>query len=459
MRSRNLLISVAIVAASAGYLGGMLFPKKAHEVVPPGLNQVETIDATQAHRKVWVCPMHPQIVQDHPGTCPICGMQLVEAEGGANHHDEPSLVHVDNATQQKMGVRLASVQKIELSRHIDTYGTVTVAEDSIYQVTPNAEGQLTRLGVTAVGQKVSAGQLLYAIYSQELYQYQNEYVDFLIRERQALKSIEQTKEQNRRSLATVDPQNVALQEQIQRGISQSREQLLVMEQAVERDRVRVVEKLHYAGVTDKMLAALRQGGKALVVVPVFAKKPCLVTQIGARPGNAVNAMSPILTCADLSDVWIDVALYPGQLTWVRAGDAVTIRERGSPLEIHGKLLLPNPVIDPATQTVKGRIVIPNKDFGLMPGAIVDTAIRAHSRKVLAVPRSAVIRSGKGDYVMLSRGEGHFLPTPVETGIETPDWVELADSLQEGAQVAVNGHFLLDAAAALSDAVQRMQGKQ
>jgi Cu(I)/Ag(I) efflux system membrane fusion protein len=59
-------------------------------------------------------------------------------------------------------------------------------------------------------------------------------------------------------------------------------------------------------------------------------------------------------------------------------------------------------------------------------------------------------------VILSRGEGHFLPVNIETGIESGDWIEVVDGLLEGAEVAVNGQFLLDAAASLHDAAQRMQ---
>ena len=75
---------------------------------------------------------------------------------------------------------------------------------------------------------------------------------------------------------------------------------------------------------------------------------------------------------------------------------------------------------------------------------------------MAVPSTALIRTGKGDAVMLSLGNGHFLPTSVRTGLEDGDQVEIVDGLQPGADVVVNGQFLLDAAASMSSAAQRMQ---
>jgi len=115
-----------------------------------------------------------------------------------------------------------------------------------------------------------------------------------------------------------------------------------------------------------------------------------------------------------------------------------------------------PTVDPVTRTTRARLVVKNADRLLRPGAYADVVIATRPRTELAVPRSAVIRTGRGDRVMLAREGGHFMPVPVQTGIERGDFIEIIDGLQEGAQVAVSGQFLLDAAASLNDSVQRMQ---
>jgi Cu(I)/Ag(I) efflux system membrane fusion protein len=84
-------------------------------------------------------------------------------------------------------------------------------------------------------------------------------------------------------------------------------------------------------------------------------------------------------------------------------------------------------------------------------------IRAQAHAALVLPRSAVIYTGAGNLVMLSRGEGNFLPVHVETGNESGDNVEIVDGLREGAEVVVNGQFLLDSAASMSAAAERMHG--
>jgi len=112
--------------------------------------------------KIWVCPMHPEIMQDHPGTCPICGMDLVEARDHTGHDHG---VRVDTASIQKLGVRLASVQKTTLSRDVRSYGNVTADGSAIYNVHSNFDGWIKKLYIHSIGQKITQGQVIYEIYS------------------------------------------------------------------------------------------------------------------------------------------------------------------------------------------------------------------------------------------------------------------------------------------------------
>lgn len=376
-------------------------------------------------KKVWACPMHPHILQDHPGSCPICGMDLVETEG-AHEHGGPS-VAIDAATQQRMGVRLASLTLQTISREVQTYGNVTINESSMLNISPKIDGWIRKLHVT-VGQQVQAGQILYEIYSPELVQRQREYIELLQRRDQLLDSVPELTGQNAQVSASLA-----------------------------RERIRSREKFAYADVDNKTLDLLEKNRRTIDVITVRATRPGFVTQIGAREGNYVTPMINVLSIADASKLWIDIALYPDQLDWVREGDKVTAKlPHSSQPGIRGRLKFASPVVDGATRTVKARVVVNNPHSWLRPGAFVDVTIAARTHEALALPRSAIMRTGRGSQVMLARGDGHFVPAPVETGIESGGLVEITDGLQEGAQVAVNGQFLLDAASSLNDAAQRMQ---
>jgi Cu(I)/Ag(I) efflux system membrane fusion protein len=397
-------------------------------------DRLDRLDGAGAAKKRWVCPMHSQILQDHAGSCPICGMDLVE--GDSTHEHGAVGVHVDTALQQKLGMRLAVVAPQILRREVQTYGNVGIDETSIHSVSPKVEGWIRKLHVTAAGQRVRAGQLLYEIYSPELVQRQREYIELLQRRDRMLESM--TSE----SMAELPGQSA----QVAASLA--------------RERIRTREKFAYADVGDKTLAEIERTRRTVDLVPVYAPRSGFVTQIGTREGAYVTPMSNLLSLADTATVWIDFALFPDQLAWVREGDEVTVKLPYSDQPpLGGRLTFASPTVDAASRTARGRLTLSNADHQLRPGAFVDVTIATRPRTALVVPRSAVIRTGNGDRVMLARDGGHFMPVPVETGIESGDFIEITEGLQEGAQVAVSGQFLLDAAASLSDAAQRMQSSR
>jgi len=393
-----------------------------------GADRLDRLDGGQPAKKLWVCPMHPQILQDHPGSCPICGMDLVEASGVHEHGG--ASVPVDAASLQRIGVRLASAEQQTLSHEVQTYGNVAIAETSMFNISPKIEGWIRKLHVNAVGQQVHAGQVLYEIYSPEMVQRQREYIELLQRRDQLLQSMTELSGQNAQVAASLA-----------------------------RERIRTREKFAYADVNAKILDEIEKTRRTVDVVAVRAPKSGFVTQISAREGSYVTPMVNLVSLADTSNVWIDIVLYPDQLAWVKEGDEVTVKlPHSDQPEIKGRLKFTNPTVDNATRTVRARLVVNNPHQLFRPGTFVDVMIATQPHKALTLPRSAVMRTGKGNKVMLTRGDGHFIPIPVETGIESGDLIEITDGLQEGAQVAVNGQFLLDAAASLSDSAQRMQGE-
>lgn len=429
LRRFGLLLVMAAGAAASGYYAGHWPHHDAPRTLPHAhaAGSLDRLDEGAPAKKLWVCPMHSHILQDHAGSCPVCGMDLVES-GGTQGHDSGG-VQVDAASLQRLGVRLASVESQELSREVQTYGNVAIDESSIRNVSPKVDGWIRKLHVTAVGQPVRAGQVLYEIYSPELVQRQREYIELLQRRDQLLQRMTELSGQNAQVAASLA-----------------------------RERIRSRERFGHADIGADILDRIEKTYRTVDVVAVRASASGFVTQIGAREGSYVSPATNLLSLADTASVWIDIVLYPDQLAWVREGDEATVRlpHSDKPL-LKGRLKFAGPTLDNASRTVRARLVADNARQRLRPGSFVDVVVAARPHQALALPRSAVMRTGKGNMVMLARGNGHFLPFPVETGIESGDLIEITEGLQEGAQVAVNGQFLLDAAASLSDAAQRMQG--
>lgn len=397
------------------------------EIATPGIKTLSLSDIGKiGQEKIWICPMHPEIMQSHPGTCPICGMDLVQSKDSAAHnHNHDHGIHIDTASIQKLGVRLESVKKTSLSQEIRTYGNVIVDGDTLYNVHPKVDGWIKKLNINSVGQQIRKGQIIYEIYSPDLIAQQKEYLRFVVRRDQTLKTIG--------------------------DISPLVENPYVMDLLQELSRERT--KFLYKDIGIESVRQIEDSKQPIEVVKILSGQAGVVTQINAREGSFVTPSATLFTLADVSKVWVDIMLYSDQAGRVKKGDAVTIKSPDGQ-EIKAKLDFVNPLAE--NNKINARVTLNNTNLHLRPGSFVDVIIHAQPHEALVLPRSSVIHTGQGDLVILSRGEGHFLPVNIETGIESGDWIEVVDGLLEGAEVAVNGQFLLDAASSLHDAAQRMQ---
>jgi len=359
-------------------------------------------------------------------------MDLVQMD--SSHEDHRHGVRVDTASLQKLGVRVAPVKSQSLTRDIATYGTVAIDASQQFIVTSKVEGIIRKLNFSSVGQPVKAGQILYEIDSLDLLQTQREYIA-LLREKDAMVAAMTSGEGHGRSkgMSVWDTENLAKST---------------------RERMRARERLLYSDVSEALLADIDRTYRPIEVVPVRAARSGFVTEVNVREGNVVKPMDSVLSIANLSKLWIDVALYPDQLPWVKSGDLASVRlSPPDHVELKGRLVITSPVVDDSTRTVRARIAIDNPRNQIRVGSYVDVTLHAEPHQALVVPRSSVMRTGKGDWVMLSQDDGYFVPVKVEIGIEAEDLTEIVAGLEAGDRIAVNGQFLLDSAASLGDAAE------
>lgn len=419
--NRHLWAGVLLVGALVGVT--YRAAQDTHDTDSSEDNQaVSEMTAAEPREQRYTCPMHPHIVQDHPGSCPICGMDLVAVEQRVS----PG-VTVDAAMQQTLGVRLAEAKPRFIARDIRTYGKVAIDQGKTTYITPKFDGWIRRIHVKSAGDRVNAGDVLYELYSPDLIARQGDYLKL---------------QERRRQLLSMMPN------------ASSQESEIVMDLLKERTRVRT--RMVYEDIDPETLRDLEDLNQPLLIVPFRAPKDGVVTEIGAREGSFVKLEDKVLTLIGLDEVWVDVVLFEDQLAMVREGDELTVTfpaVGGTTAE--GTLTWASPLLDATTRTARARLSIPNEDERLRPGMYAEVTIKTKKEKKLAVPRSAIMRNGDGEFVMRHDGDGHFLPVPVHVGIETGNWIEIRHGLNEGDHVAVNGQFLLTAEASLADARERM----
>jgi Cu(I)/Ag(I) efflux system membrane fusion protein len=359
---------------------------------------------------LYRCPMHPDVVRNEPGECPICGMDLVKVEpepvepAGAAGPE----VRISPAVVNNLGVRTEPAARAAPERRAATVGYVAFDERRMRQVQPRAEGWIEGLAVRAMGETVKAGQLLFTLYSPMLESAQQEFLD---------------------------AQRIGNRDLIEAS----------------RERLRALGL--DAGAAERLARAGRASGR----VPFYAPIGGVVTDLAVREGAMVAPNMMVLTITELGSLWVIAEVPESQAAWVRAGTTAEIRLPSLPGEtLAGRVEYVYPELNMETRTLRARIVLDDAGPELRPNMLANvTLVGEAGEPAVMVPRSALIRSGSEDRVVVALGEGRFAPRRVVVGPESGDRVVIRDGLAEGEQVVVAGQFLLDSEANLRAGMERL----
>jgi membrane fusion protein, copper/silver efflux system len=359
----------------------------------------------------YVCPMHPQIVKDEPGNCPICGMNLVKKLMDPDEGKRPE-VTLSDAVIQNMSVRTAKVERGTLWKYIRTLGRVEYDETSLAHIHPRAEGWIEGLSLRAEGEPVKKGQRLAELYAPDILSAQ---VDFLL---------------------ALEPR--------ERGVA-----------GVKAGKARNLLRL--LDVPDTVITEIERTRETRNRVPVIAPTSGIVTKMMARDGMYVTKATEMFTIADLSRVWVMVDVFEHQIAWLEPGLKAEISVPAYPgKKWKGVVDYLYPALDPKTRTLRVRLAFPNPDLVLKPNMFADVVIYGGPKKdVLEIPSEALIVTGERESVVTALGNGRFRPVDVVTGMQEGGEVEILSGLREGDEIVVSGEFLIDSESSLQASFMRM----
>jgi len=368
----------------------------------------------------YTCPMHPFIIKDKPGACPICGMSLVPIlkadDQAGSGQDQQMLAHLSlSPTQQVMAnVATTAVKKESFAKEVAAVGIVAYDQARQAKVTAWVAGRIDRLYVNRVGDWVSRNRPVAELYSPDLVSAQQEYL-------LALKSRDSLKD---------SPIN---------AISQGGEGLV----ASARQRLKLM------GVKDSQIASLARTGVPHIRLPVYTPLSGVVIEKLVLVGQYVNVGDPLFSIADLSTVWVDVEVYENEFPAIQIGQKVEFSSESYPgVTFSGKVSFIYPFLDPKTRTVKVRVELPNPGGKLKPDMFMRGLIKAPQGIALTVPVTAVLDTGKRQVVWVESKPGIFMPRDVKTGDRSGDRIRILSGLKEGELVAVSGGYLIDSEAQL-----------
>jgi multidrug efflux pump subunit AcrA (membrane-fusion protein) len=411
--------------------------------------------------QLYTCGMHPQVIQNKPGNCPICGMKLTpvrkqNAEHGSGEPAErkikfykstmnpgetsptprkdsmgmemvpvdeekaaaaeSSAITIDPVTMQNMDVRTGVVTRGPLRRVVRTVGVVDFDETTLTDVTTKFKGWIEKLYVDSTGQQVHRGEPLFDIYSPELYSAQVEY----------LLSLNQPT--NYPGSGTLALQSSAL------------------------------AKLKFLDIPDEQIAQTRRDGQARKTLQINAPRDGIVVEKTAVAGQLVEAGMKLYRLADLGTVWVQSQIYEQDLPLVRLGQEATVSLSYMPdRKFRGRVTYVYPTVDDKTRTAKVRMEFHNPGYFLKPGMFTTVELEAElSPSAVLVPDMAVLRSGQKNTVFVALEGGKFEPRTVIIGARAGGGMyQVLSGLKEGERVVASGQFMLDSESQLREAIQKM----
>lgn len=440
-------VLLMIIALALGLAGGVIW----HEPIASVLGIESSMRAggpnsdenSAASKQLWTCGMHPQVIQDHAGTCPICGMQLTPMSSATGDAGAPGVVSIDPVIVQNMGVRVAEVKRQRLHSSIRAAGFLREADPNVHEINLRVSGWIEELYADTLGMSVARGQRLFKLYSPEL----QAAIGELIAARRAAGSA---------ASATTAPEP-----RLQAPSAGSMGDALL--HAARR-------KLALFGLGNEQIDAFAQAAEPPLTVTFRSNADGIVVDKPIVEGAAVKAGDMALRIVDYSTLWLDVQIFPQHVPHVRegqkvraiiesaAGESDAAGMQGASREVDGEIIFISPQIDPTTRAATVRMQVENDDLALRPGMWATARLeRVIAEDAIVVPREAIIDTGERQVAFIALEGGRFEPRAVVMGASGDDGqVQIIAGLNAGEMVVVSGQFLIDSESRLREAIRKHQ---
>ncbi len=445
------ILLTLLIAGGAAWFLGYLGPKFHQESA-----------RTAGEKQLYTCGMHPEVIREKPGNCPLCGMKLVPVKKGAEAsppesgkgkiaywrapmnpneiYDKPgksamgmdlvpvyedqvkagATIVVDPVTQQDMGLRTAVVEKGPLVHTIRTYGHVTYDETLLAVVNLTFSGWIEKLYVDFTGQRVEKGKPLFDIYSPDLITVQQDYLE-------AWRNYQSNKSDTfKQRLNTVR------------------------------------KRLSFYNISDAEIEKIKNQNQVLQTITIYSPVSGVVIEKHAVEGGYIKAGSSVYEIADLSKVWVEAHIFEYEFQAVHTGLPVEMTLPYMPGRHYtGEVLFIYPYLQRKTRDVVVRLTFDNPENDLKPDMYADVKIRTSvAKEGIRIPEEAVIRSGERNIVFVTREKGKFIPREVTLGMPLDNgMIQILSGVAPGETIVTSGQFLLDSESKLKEAIEKMREPQ
>ena len=349
----------------------------------------------------YTCSMHPQVMQDKPGTCPICHMDLIVVKKTNTAADEIML----NDEQVRLGnIHADTIRNGMIGDKLVFTATLNADETKVTAVNARVTGRIDHLYFKNTGDYVSKGEKIFDLYSEELNNAKQEYITVL-------------EQQQKLDNSVIDYSHL---------VSAAK------------------TKLQLWGMSDTQIEELARTGNSSPLTSFYAPVSGYITELPVAEGQYVMEGNIVVKLADLSSLWAEAQVYATQFPAIEKPGMATIQIPDLPgKEFTGKIAFINPEIAPDTRINLVRVELPNKGYLLKPGMPAYVIFKNREQKTLTLPPDAVLRNGEMNIVWVQKTKNTFKMKMVETGIESVDRIGIKSGLADGDVVITSGAYLLN----------------
>lgn len=380
------------------FIKALLFSVTMPSLLWTSCNNGQSTDK-KAAVKTFTCPMHPQIVQNHAGTCPICGMDLVPFD--KSNKDRFLTLNQNQQTLANITTMIVGAGNMEDYTAIN--GRFAVNPEETNFVSSRNAGRIEQLYIKETGIPIHKGQAIYKLYSEELLTLQKEYL-------MTYKQAEQFKNDKRF-------------QEIFEGAKQ---------------------KLLLYGQTPQQLSSLINNEKTSPYITIYAPSGGTVAEVLASEGQYVNEGTSVLRLEGYQSMWVEADIYPREASLIKEGQKLSVlvnNNSGSRLSMEVQFITPS--YQNNSQIMQLRGTVPNTDQSIKAGMPATILLpRTSKTGALTLPSNAIIRNGKTSHVWVALGQERFQARAIKTGIESFDQTEIVAGLTAGDKVVVSGAYLL-----------------
>ncbi|MFP4619685.1 MAG: efflux RND transporter periplasmic adaptor subunit [Bacteroidales bacterium] len=409
IKRKNIIQGAALVVGGI-ILGALLFSSSGKDASGTQGSDAEahSHEENAEEETVWTCSMHPQIRQDEPGDCPICGMELIPADE-VEADEEPGEFNMTKTAMKLADVNTSEVEKGKPVKDIQLTGKIMIDERLVTTQAVHFPGRIEQLFLNFKGEYVQKGQTIAKVYSPELISAQEELFE-------AQKSSESSPE--------------------------------LVEAAK--------EKLRQWKLTDDQIDAIIENGEVKEELNIKANTNGIVHKKMVNEGDYVKKGAMLYHIARIDKVWLMFDAYQEDLPFIENGDKINFTVSSMPgKKFESNVTFIDPTMNNTTRVAQIRTEAKNKNGRLKPGMFAEGTLisdNPDSSEELMVPKSAVMWTGKRSVVYVkqpNRDQPSFKLREVVLGSSLGDRYIIEKGLETGEEIATKGTFSVDAAAQLA----------